>query len=77
MSGRGFLDVRTPMFRPLWVRVVVTAALTGWAIFELLNGNLFWAILFGAAGLYLAWALLVAWDPAALDQPDDTTGDDR
>lgn len=67
MSGRGFLDLRHPWFRPLWRRVLVVAICLGWAAFELAGGAPFWAILFGAAGLYAAWSFFVAWQ----DPPED------
>ena len=66
-----FLDVQSPFFRPLWLRVVTTAACIGWAIFELLTGGMFWAILFGAAGAYLAWQFFVAFDPPPDEDADD------
>ena len=31
----------------------------GWAMFEMANGNLFWAIVFGAAGAVLFHALIM------------------
>ena len=69
----GLLDVQTPFFRPLWRRVAVTAACLAWAAIEIAQGAVFWAILFGAAGLYLVWQLFVVFDPA----PDgDGTGSD-
>jgi hypothetical protein len=63
-------DVQHPFFRPLWRRVAVVAICLGWAVFELLGGAVFWAILFGAAGLYCAHQFFLAFDP-----PDDQGGD--
>ena len=56
-------DVQTPFFRPLWRRVAVTAVCLVWTAIEIATGAVFWAILFGAAGLYLAWQLFVVFDP--------------
>ena len=58
-----FLDVQTPFFRPLWRRVVVTVVCLAWAAMEISTGAVFWAILFGAAGLYLAWQFFVVFNP--------------
>lgn len=58
-----FLDVSHPMFRPLWVRVVVVAVCLGWAAVELASGSVFWAILFGSAGAYLVYALFITFPP--------------
>lgn len=64
MTGRvNFFNVQTPFFRPLWRRVVTTVACVGWTIFEVTSGSLMWAIIFGAASLYLAWEFFVAFSP--------------
>ena len=63
-------DVQTPFFRPLWRRVAVTFVCLAWAVMEVSTGAVFWAILFGAAGLYLAWQFFVVFDPA----PDGDDG---
>ncbi|WP_179380737.1 hypothetical protein [Jannaschia marina] len=64
-KGRGFLDVQTPFFVPVWRRVVAVAVLTGWTGMEVANGAVFWAILFGSAAAYLGYQFFVAWeDPA-------------
>ncbi len=54
-----FLDANHPMFRRAWVRWFTAGAPLGWAGFELYLGNSFWALLFGAAGAYAAWVLIV------------------
>ncbi len=62
--ARRFFDVQHPMFRPLWLRVVIVAVALGWALFELLVAQSpFWAILFGAAGAFLAYEFFIAFDP--------------
>ena len=58
-----FLDVRTPFFRPLWRRVIATTLCLAWAVAEALSGAVMWAIIFGAAGLYLAWQFFVDFEP--------------
>ncbi len=67
MAGgwRKAFDVQHPLFRPLWLRLAIVALTCGWALFELAGGNLVWAAMFGAAGLYLAHQFLVAFDPDA------------
>ena len=62
------LDVQTPFFRPLWRRVVVTVVCLAWTAIEISNGAVFWAILFGAAGLYLAWQFFVVFNPPENDE---------
>ncbi len=53
------VDPNHPFFRPLWVRVLCVALALAWAAFEASTGAVFWAILFGAAGIYLFVALFV------------------
>ncbi len=60
---RNWLDVQSPVLRPLWLRIVITGICAIWAIFEIVSGNLFWAILFGAAAVYLGYQLFAVFDP--------------
>ncbi|WP_410216683.1 hypothetical protein [Paracoccus sp. (in: a-proteobacteria)] len=53
------VDPNSPFFRPLWVRVLCVLLPLVWAGVELASGSPFWAILFGAAGIYLGLALFV------------------
>jgi hypothetical protein len=73
MAGRGFFDVRSPFFVPVWRRVAVVALTLGWALFELANGAPAWAMIFGAAGLWCGYQFFVVWEPPQ----DDTGKDDR
>lgn len=58
--SRKFLDTDHAMFRPLWVRVLIVALCLGWATFEFTGGSPFWGVLFGALGVYAAWAFFFA-----------------
>lgn len=42
------IDTDHPFFKPLWIRLVVIAVSSGWAMFEFLLGNWFWGALFAA-----------------------------
>ncbi len=55
-------EVRHPIFRPMWRRVLVVAVLSAWTLYEVSQGNWGWAALFGGAILYLAWAFFWAFD---------------
>ncbi|NGQ91877.1 hypothetical protein G5V65_13310 [Rhodobacter sp. HX-7-19] len=61
--NKPFLDPAHPMFRQAWVRWVTVLAPLGWGGFELWLGNGFWAILFGAAGAYAGWKLILQKPP--------------
>lgn len=68
------LDASHPFFRPLWIRLLVTAICCGWALFEGVTGYFVWALLFGAAGAWCIYALLIAYTPPPQDQspPSET-----
>ena len=53
------VDPNHPIFRPLWVRVLCVALTLAWAAFEASTGAVFWAILYGSAGIYLFVMLFV------------------
>ena len=53
------VDPQHPFFRRLWVRVLSVLLPLLWAGVEASTGAIFWAILFGAAGVYLFVALFV------------------
>ncbi|WP_134679079.1 hypothetical protein [Paracoccus ravus] len=51
------VDPNNPFFDRLWVRLLCVVAPLGWAAMEFSQGAHLWAAAFGAAGLYLAYAL--------------------
>lgn len=53
------VDPDAPFFRPLWVRVLCVVLPLIWAGVELRMNSPVWAMIFGAAGVYLALALFV------------------
>ncbi|WP_149142779.1 hypothetical protein [Gemmobacter caeruleus] len=54
-----FLDADHPFFRRPVARWGTALAPLVWAVVEFATGNPGWGILFGAAGAYAAWALLI------------------
>jgi hypothetical protein len=64
------IDVRHPFFRPVWRRVLITAFLVGWTVFEVGWGSMFWAMLFGALGVFCFYEFFVAYDPANYEDRD-------
>ena len=57
------VDPNAPFFRPLWLRVVCVVLPLIWAGVELYTGSPFWALLSGAAGIYLAVELFINRKP--------------
>ncbi|MDP4032410.1 MAG: hypothetical protein Q8P60_06080 [Pseudorhodobacter sp.] len=54
-----FLDPDHPFFRRPATRWATALVPLGWGGLEALSGNPGWAILFGGAGAYAFWALIV------------------
>ncbi len=63
--NKKFLDTSHPMFRPLWVRILVVAASGGWGAVEVFAGSPFWAVIFLGLAAYAAWAFFIDFDPGA------------
>ncbi len=53
------LDANDPFFAPVWRRWVVTILPLAWACVELYTGEHIWALLFGGAGAYAGYHLLI------------------
>ncbi len=63
-------DLDHEFFRPLWVRIVVTAFALGWSTFEFITGAPFWGVLFGAMGLWCGWCFFIQGDYTNRDNSD-------
>jgi hypothetical protein len=51
-------------FRPLWLRVLVTALVAAWFAWEtFFNRDQLWMIITGAALAYAVWNLFIAYKP--------------
>ena len=59
--AKKFLDTDHPMFRPLWVRLLIVGGAGGWAVLEFVTGSPFWGLIFAAFAAYGAWAFF--FDP--------------
>ncbi|WP_244464708.1 DUF3329 domain-containing protein [Martelella endophytica] len=59
---RRMFDLKHPMLKPLWVRLVLIAVCFAWAVVELTMGSLYWAIAVAIIGLYMAWVFFVSAD---------------
>lgn len=52
------IEPEHPIYRPLWVRLLIVGLLAGWSILELTKGSPFWGIIAGGVGLFAAYELL-------------------
>jgi hypothetical protein len=67
-----FFDLQQAFYKPLWIRILITGLCLSWTSVEILGGNVFWAILFGAVGVYCAHQFFIAFnpkEPEGNDQP--------
>lgn len=54
------IDPNAPFFKPLPIRIAVTAAAWLWSIFEMSQGNMLLAILSGGFGAFLLYRLFLS-----------------
>lgn len=73
-SNKSFFDVRHPVFRPFWRRALLTGVCFLWALFEFSNGQIIWAVVFGACGVHLFLQFFVLFDPADYETQDKPKG---
>ena len=59
------IDPNHPIYKPLWVRLVIVGICFGWAIVEAFGPQPFWAVIAGALGIYSAYMLLLTFNPQA------------
>jgi len=70
------IDLEHPFFKPLGVRIAVVAVCVVWGIFELSQGNGFWAAIFlGMAGI-CGYRFSVI-DYENMDDPANTPPNDK
>ncbi|MES5098879.1 hypothetical protein ABUK73_11660 [Agrobacterium sp. BA1120] len=59
------IDTSHPIYRPLWVRLLIVGFCTAWAIIEFVNHEIFWATVLGGVAVYSAYVLLITFKPPA------------
>ncbi|MEJ8309077.1 hypothetical protein [Agrobacterium larrymoorei] len=58
------IDTNHPMYRPLWVRLLIVGVCAGWAVLEFINNEPFWMTVVGGIALYSAYVLLLTFKPS-------------
>lgn len=66
------IDTSHPLYRPLWVRLLIVGFCAAWAVIEFVNREFFWGTIVGGIAAYAAYELLVKFKPASAD--DATKG---
>ncbi len=60
-----------PMFKPLWVRILIVLICVAWGGFEMYNNNTFWAVLFWGVGAYSVYTLFIRFNSKEPDNKED------
>jgi type VI protein secretion system component VasK len=51
------IEPEHPIYRPLWVRVLIVGILAVWSVLEFTHGSPFWGTIAGWVGLFAAFEL--------------------
>lgn len=51
------IEPEHPIYRPLWVRLLIVFVLIGWSAMELTHDAPFWGVIAGGVGLFAAYEL--------------------
>lgn len=66
---RQFSEQNSPFYRPLWRRIVITAAVALWLAFEIgFGGSGFWTVIAAGMLCYALWIFFLSW-PKTPDNP--------
>jgi hypothetical protein len=60
--------------KPLWVRLLFSIAPGAWAMVEVLNAQLGWAMMFAAASVWGFWTLVLKFEPGGASKSDTPEG---
>lgn len=55
-------DRDAPFFKPLWRRLALVGFCAAWTLWELWNGETFWAVVVGGITVYAVWTFLIDYD---------------
>ncbi len=66
-DGNAMLNIDTshPLYRPLWVRLLIVGFCAAWAVIEFVNREFFWGTIVAGIGAYAAYELLLKFKPAS------------
>jgi hypothetical protein len=57
------IDTNHPLYRPLWVRLLIVAVCAAWCAVEFYNHEPFWGTIVGGIAVYAAYVLLLTYKP--------------
>ncbi|KJF65696.1 hypothetical protein [Rhizobium nepotum] len=59
------IDSSHPLYRRLWVRLLIVGFCAAWSVIEFVNREAFWGTVVGGVAVYAAYELLVKFKPAS------------
>lgn len=59
------IDTSHPLYRPLWVRLLIVGFCAAWAVIEFVNREFFWGTIVGGIAAYAAYELLLKFIPVS------------
>jgi len=65
-----FFDFGHPMYKPLWVRLLIVGVCAIWSLFEFTSGSPMWGVLFGSLGAFAFYGLFVQPGAGGGGKPD-------
>jgi hypothetical protein len=73
------IDTNHPIYRPLWVRLLIVISCTVWSLIEFfITQEAFWGTIVGGVAAYSAYMLLFTFKPAPpVEQRPDVAKDDE
>lgn len=73
------IDTNHPMYRPLWVRLLIVGSCAVWSVIEFtVTKDAFWGTIVGGVAAYSAYVLLLTFKPAPpVEQKPDVVKDDE
>ena len=66
-------EAQHPFYRPLWVRIAITAAVIGWSVLEWVNDQPIWGSLTAAIAVWAIWIFFITYNPDAPRSAAETT----
>lgn len=72
------IDTSHPIYKPLWVRLLIVGFSTVWAVIEFINHEIFWATVVGGVAAYSAYVLLFTFKsaPEKIEEPKPVEPDE-
>jgi hypothetical protein len=59
------IDTSHPLYRRLWVRLLIVGFCAAWSVIEFVNREAFWGTVVGGVAVYSAYELLLKFKPAS------------